>query len=153
KKSPFTAGDIAQLRAAADRLRFEVLYAPPHEESDAAWAADDHTAPAASFTRPAQDVIVDGASTGDYARLIRAPDRERFYAAYRFDVRPTTDDRPFFFHTTKLANQFDVAFGRSMLFGNGLSALMTLLAISTALVALFVVGPLAIVDRGRTGVR
>jgi predicted membrane-bound spermidine synthase len=35
-----------------------------------------------------------------------------------------------------------VAFGRSMLFGNGLSALMTLMAISAILVVLFVLGPL-----------
>src|SRR5439155_16041333 len=41
-----------------------------------------------------------------------------------------------------------VAFGKSMLFGNGLSALMTLLGISTALVALFVVGPLLVAERG-----
>jgi CBS domain-containing protein len=59
---------------------------------------------------------------------------------------PTTDDRPFFFHTTRLADQFDVAFGKSMLFGNGLSALLTLFGISAALVALFVIGPL---DRWR----
>src|SRR5207247_1719066 len=96
------------------------------------------------FTVPAKDVIVDGAATADYARLILAADREQFYAAYRSDVRPTTDDRPFFFHTTKLSNQFDVAFGRSMLFGNGLSALLTLLGISTGLVVLFVIGPLAL---------
>src|SRR5581483_10340214 len=41
-----------------------------------------------------------------------------------------------------------VAFGRSMLFGNGLSALMTLLAISATLVVLFVIGPLLVADRG-----
>jgi hypothetical protein len=35
-----------------------------------------------------------------------------------------------------------------MLFGNGLSALLTLLGISLALVALFVIGPLVIADRG-----
>jgi hypothetical protein len=34
-----------------------------------------------------------------------------------------------------------------MLFGNGLSALLTLMAISVTLVALFVVGPLVLVDR------
>ena len=62
------------------------------------------------------------------ARLIRAPDRHAFYGTYLQDIRPTTDDRPFFFHTTKLENQFQVAFGRSMLFGNGLSALLTLMA-------------------------
>ena len=91
---------------------------------------------------------VDGTPTGDYARLIMTPDRGQFYATYAADIRPTTDDRPFFFHTTKLKDQFGVAFGRSMLFGNGLSALLTLLGIAAALVVLFVVGPLLLADRG-----
>src|SRR6185436_18602687 len=90
----------------------------------------------------------DGLPTADYGRLVRAADREAFYASYPSDIRPTTDDRPFFFHTTKLENQFDVVFGRSMLFGNGLSALLTLLGISTGLVVLFVIGPLALAGRG-----
>ena len=39
---------------------------------------------------------------GDYARLIRAPDRQRVLRdATRRTSRPTTDDRPFFFHTTQ----------------------------------------------------
>ena len=71
-------------------------------------------------------------------------DRQRFYDDYLQDIRPTTDNRPFFFHTTKLEHQFQVAFGRSMLFGNGLSALLTLMGISGALVILFVVLPLAL---------
>jgi hypothetical protein len=87
---------------------------------------------------------IDGTSTADYARLIRSGDRQQFYASYREDIRPTTDDRPFFFHTTKLKNQFQVAFGRSMLFGNGLSALLTLMGISATLVVLFVLGPLVV---------
>jgi len=91
---------------------------------------------------------VDGMDTADYPRLILAPDRQKFYRDYRFDIRPTTDDRPFFFHTTKLADQFQVAFGRSMLFGNGLSALLTLMGISGAVVVLFVLGPLALVGVG-----
>ena len=86
----------------------------------------------------------DEQAAGDYARLIMAPDRQQFYAEYAQDVRPTTDDRPFFFHTTKLADQFQVAFGRSMLFGNGLSALLTLMGISGGLVLLFVVAPLVV---------
>ena len=127
KKSPFTAGEIAQLREVAGRMGFEVLYTP-----DGA---------------PVLDEAIDGTPTGDYARLIRTNDRHQFYDAYRQDIRPTTDDRPFFFHTTKLENQFSVAFGRTMLFGNGLSALLTLLGISAALVLLFVIGPLALAGR------
>lgn len=139
KKTPFTAGEIAQLRSVAAELEFEVLYAP-----DMAGAGAGVPATAPQFTVPAQDVLLEGAATSDYARLILTPTRERFYEEYPSDVRPTTDDRPFFFHTTKLEHQFDVAFGRTMLFGNGLSALMTLLGISAALVALFVIGPLAV---------
>src|SRR3989475_5883079 len=131
KRTPFTAAELATLHDVSAQLGFEVLYAPSEEESP-----------------PVREETVDGTSTGDYGRLIRASDPQQFYAGFRADIRPTTDDRPFFFHTTKLENQFAVAFGRSMLFGNGLSALLTLLGISGALVVLFVIGPLAIAGRG-----
>ena len=153
KKTPFTAGEIVQLHGVADRLGFDILYAPDAGGTATAQAggalermAESREVP--NVTRPARDVVVDGAATGDYARLVLAADREQFYAAYRSDIRPTTDDRPFFFHTTKLQHQLDVAFGKSMLFGNGLSALLTLLGISMVLVALFVIGPLALAGRG-----
>jgi spermidine synthase len=122
KRSPLTVEEIRQLRTAADQLGFEVLYAPGNSTPD----------------------------NNDYAKLIHARDRQLFYASYSKDVRPTTDDRPFFFHTTKLKDQFQVAFGRSMLFGNGLSALLTLMGISTVLVLLFVIGPLVLVGPAPT---
>jgi hypothetical protein len=115
KKTPFTSQEVAQLHATAADLGFTVLYAPGQTEAN-----------------------------NDYARLALAPNPEAFYAGYGLDVRPTTDDRPFFFHTTKIQDQFQTAFGRSMLFGNGLSALMTLMMISAMFVILFVVGPLAL---------
>ncbi len=113
KKTPFSAQDVAQLRATSAGLGFTVLYAPGQTDA-----------------------------TNDYAKLVLAKDRQAFYDAYHHDVEPTTDNRPFFFHTTKIKDQFHTAFGRSMLFGNGLSALMTLMAISATFVTLFVVGPL-----------
>jgi len=131
KRQPFTPAEIARLRDVAARLKFEVLYAP---------GGGVPTAPPEQW--------VDGTSTADYARLAQTTDRDAFYRGYPNDIRPTTDDRPFYFHTTKLQNQFDVAFGRAMLFGNGLSSLMTLLAISITVVVVFVIGPLAIADRG-----
>lgn len=126
KRTPFTGTEIDQLRAVCERLGFKVLYVP------------GMTAPPADGL----DANTEMDAGADYARLILTNDRDRFYAQYRQDVRPTTDDRPFFFHTTKLADQFGVAFGRSMLFGNGLSALLTLMGISGALVLLFVLVPL-----------
>ena len=146
KRTPFTPEESARLRAVASRFGFDLLYAPhapaatPTGDTGVGIAAGSADAP--QVTQPAHDVVVDGAATGDYARLVLAADRQQFYSAYRADIRPTTDDRPFFFHTTKLAHQVDVAFGRTMLFGNGLSALMTLLGISAGLVVLFVIGPL-----------
>jgi len=129
KRSPFVAAEIATIRDAATRLGFEILYAPGGGSA-------------------APEEWIDGTSTADYARLITTSNRQQFFDDHIHDIRPTTDDRPFFFHTTKLQNQFDVAFGKSMLFGNGLSALMTLLGISVTLVVVFVLGPLLIADRG-----
>ena len=129
KKSPFTSDEIARLHDIATRLGFRILYAPPLD---------------GVRNTPPPDEQVSGTATSDYARLIETPDRNAFFASYRDDIRPTTDDRPFFFHTTKLKDQFQVAFGRTMLFGNGLSALLTLMGISVAVVVLFVIGPLVI---------
>ena len=131
KKTPFTAAEVADLHAVATRMGFDVLYAPASGGAGVV----------------SEDSVV-GMPTADYGRLIRTADRDQFYAAYDHDIRPTTDDRPFFFHTTKLQDQLGVAFGRSMLFGNGLSALLTLLGLSAGLVVLFVVGPLAFAERG-----
>jgi hypothetical protein len=128
KKTPFTEAEVAKLRQVAHDLEFTILYAPGIEPDPIA-------------TEPAE-MARTGTSAGDYHRLILANDREKFLADYPLDIRPTTDDRPFFFHTTRLANQFQTAFGKTMLFGNGLSALLTLFGISAALVLIFVVGPL-----------
>jgi hypothetical protein len=130
KKSPFSRDDVARLQALASDLGFTILYAP------------GVTPVSAGGETP--EMRSSGTSAADYARLILASDRQRFLAAYPLDVSATTDDRPFFFHTTRLRDQFQTAFGRSMLFGNGLSALMTLFAISALLVLLFVVGPLVV---------
>jgi spermidine synthase len=124
KRTPFSPAEVERLRKTAADLEFTILYAPTLDFDE--------------------NEEIDGVRTGDYGRLIVSADRHQFYASYPQDIRPTTDDRPFFFHTTKLENQFDVAFGRSMLFGNGLSALLTLMGISTTLVALFVLVPLTL---------
>jgi hypothetical protein len=130
KKAPFTAGDVERLQRRSHELGFTILYAPG---LDAPVIADEPV-----------EMVRSGTSAGDYRRLILAEDRDAFIDGYPLDIRPTTDDRPFFFHTTRLANQVEVAFGRSMLFGNGLSALLTLFGISGALVLLFIVGPLVV---------
>ena len=130
KKSPFTAAEVSRLQQLAGDLGFTILYAPG--------------LPAAPVDDEAVEMQRSGTSANDYRRLILAADRQQFAADYPLDITATTDDRPFFFHTTRLRDQFQTAFGRSMLFGNGLSALLTLFGISALLVLLFVVGPLLV---------
>jgi hypothetical protein len=130
KKTPFTAHELRRLESLSREMGFSILYAPDTDPP--------------SYEEEPIEMTRSGTSVADYRRLILAPDREGFIEAYPLDIRPTTDDRPFFFHTTRLADQFEVAFGRSMLFGNGLSALLTLFGISATLVVLFIVVPLVI---------
>ncbi len=130
KKTPFTTHEVHRLQTLSREMGFSILYAPGVEPS--------------SDTSEPVEMMRSGTSVADYRKLILAADRDAFIDAYPLDIRPTTDDRPFFFHTTRLANQFQTAFGRSMLFGNGLSALLTLFGISAALVVLFIIGPLLI---------
>ena len=139
KSQPFTPDEVRHLDEVARALRFTILYAP------------GLPAPATLAPTGTGHWEAAAGTPNDYARLIAAPDRRAFYRAYATDVTPTTDDRPFFFHTTKLKDQLGVAFGRSMLFGNGLSALITLIGISFILVLLFVVGPLALGGRSLLG--
>jgi hypothetical protein len=141
KRTPFTGDELSTLRRIAGDQGFAVLYAP----DDRASARGRAFASADPHERLRQT------SLDDYTRLILSRDRHAFYESYPQDVRPTTDDRPFFFHTTRLEDQLQVAFGRSMLFGNGLSALLTLIGISGALVALFIVGPLALTGHRALG--
>jgi hypothetical protein len=137
KKTPFTAAEVQTLAAAAQQLGFAVLYLPGRPT-------------------PTYDDNRD-----DYARLLLAPDRQAFYRAYPLDVTPTTDDRPFFFHTTKLRNHafvrplagvlglhVDRPLNSGAWATGGLTALLVLLGISTALIVLFIVGPLALTAHG-----
>ena len=82
KKTPFTADEIEDADGdAAIDLGFAVLYMPG---------------------RPAQTF---GDNRDDYARLMHAAGSPGVLPrSTRSTSTPTTDDRPFFFHTTKLRN-------------------------------------------------
>jgi hypothetical protein len=132
KKSPFTDAQVRRLLGAADDLGVAALYAPG--------------APEPKVAEP-EDMVRLGTSIGDYRGLILAKDRARFLADYPFDIEATTDDRPFYFHDIRL---------RTLSFwpvhADGLSTLVTLLWISAALVALFIIGPLLVGgERPRSG--
>ncbi len=70
-RQPFSAADISRLQDAVAKARMEILYVP-----------------GTAIASPFRDLLL-------------APDVRRFYASYTFDVRPVSDDRPFFFYTVQ----------------------------------------------------
>jgi hypothetical protein len=74
-RQPFTATDIAVIEQAAATARMEVVYVPG-------------TTLGATRDTPFRD-------------LLTAADPGRFYDSYAFDVRPVSDNRPFFFYTVQ----------------------------------------------------
>jgi hypothetical protein len=117
KRQPFSAAETEMIRRASAELDFTVLWAPGLTAGDPA---------------------------NDYARLVTAQPAAAFYDAHPDDVRPTTDNRPFYFLTTKLGDQFRTAIGRDTITGSGVGSLLTLMAIAGVLVLAFVLGPLAV---------
>jgi hypothetical protein len=128
KRSPFTAADVERLQRVSGELGFTLLYAPG----------------APALSSDAREKPTPGPSAADYRNLITAPDPAAFIAGYPQDISATTDDRPFYFHTTRLRDQLDISYWRTGLFSHGLSALLMLFGISASLVLLFIVGPLAL---------
>jgi hypothetical protein len=137
KREPFRAEEIEKLAGESRALGFEIVYLP-----------------GVTTQAPPPGPV------GDFARLILAPDRHAFYRSYPLDVTPVGDDRPFFFHTTRLSSHRRVApilgaIGVDVpaapeLDGfatGGLSALLLLMLVSCALVVAFVVVPLAATTR------
>lgn len=119
KKTPFTPDEVTALIGQAERLDFEVLYAPG----------------------------VTGPQASPVAEFVLAADRGAFIDSYPVDISPATDNRPFFFSVVRLGDLGNDEFARSAIYGFGAEATRTLiftLIISVALAALLIVLPLAL---------
>jgi len=80
--------------------------------------------------------------------LLKAQPRQAFYDAYPFDVRPSTDDHPFFGHYFKWsqAEQVMAELGRTWqpFGGAGYFVILALLALATILASVIILLPLAV---------
>jgi hypothetical protein len=86
KKSPFEQEDIRRMKAFCRGRRFDLVYYPKMTRAE----ANRYN----RFPRPLYY---------DMLQKVLTPDkREAFYKTYLFDVRPLTDDRPFFYHNFRL---------------------------------------------------
>lgn len=141
RRAPFNPAEIAQVLDATQRLQYDMVLAPglPPERIN-------------QYARLPEPIYHQTLS-----ELLRANDRAAFYAAYDFDVRPPTDDRPFFFHFFKWRQTPDILnnLGRTWqpFGGSGYFVLVALLIFATLAAALFVVLPVALAGRFRLALR
>ena len=141
KAAPFTAAEIDQIVARAGALAYDMVL-PPDVPPEAV----------NRYARIETPVYHD-----TYARLLAAPDRDAFYDAYDFEVRPPTDDQPFFFHYFKWRQTPDILdnLGRTWqpFGGSGYFVLVALLAFAGAAAVVFVLVPVALRSRFRGALR
>ena len=83
-----------------------------------------------------------------YATLVQAilADSESVYQEYEFDIRPPTDDRPFFFHYFKWRQTPEILAGLGLVWqpfgGSGYFVLVALLILVAFAAAVLIIGPL-----------
>ncbi len=118
KKSAFTQTEIEGIQKAALDLDFDILYLPG----------------------------IDHEGDPDFVRALTTQPLEAFTDRYYYDVRPSTDDRPFFFQMIYFSRAFDVIF-REDIVGQTFNyyaplVVIVLLVLSSALVLVFYILPL-----------
>ncbi len=122
-RHPLSPSQVALLAGESDRLGFDVLYAP-------------------GLPRPRRD--------DRYIRLTTDLDPEPLYEESATDISPVTDDRPFFFQSSKIESPGDLlegGFGATP--AEGVDVLMRLLVVSVGLTACLVLLPLRLAKRHR----
>lgn len=122
KKTPFTSTEVAAVQHAVRTggKTMQLLAAPGIESSNA------------------------------FARLLNSARPAQFYASYRYDVSPVTDNRPFFFFNMKTRDL--LAAGRTQISVDlkvnlGLVLLLGVLLLSSLAVAAFLIVPVLLIRR------
>jgi hypothetical protein len=131
KNSAFTARELSSIREFAGERAFDLTYLPR--------------------IRPDQtnkyNILPESIYYQTYISLLETNPRARFYAAYDYDVRPPTDDHPFFGHYFKWsqAPQVVAEFGRAWqpFGGAGYFVVLALLLLAVVLASFFILLPVA----------
>ncbi len=141
RRGPFTADELATIRTFAAPHAFDLVYLP-----------DIHLDEVNRY-----NVMPEPDYTRACLALLAAADREAWYRAYPFDVRPPTDDRPFFGHFFKWRQAAEVLMlaGRTWqpFGGAGYFVLLALLVLAMVAAGGLILVPLAVARRGRLGRR
>jgi hypothetical protein len=140
KNGAFTAQELATVREFCAARQFDLVYLPDMQPEE----ANRHNVyPSAPYATA-------------FHELLDSPDRRAFYATSEYDVRPPSDDHPFFFHffTWRQVPAILSELGHTWkpFGGGGYLVLLALLAVAATSGALLVLLPAALgVGRGRGG--
>ncbi len=129
KNGEFTAGEIEAVKSFCRGRQFDLVYYPGIQEAEAN-RYNVHQEPL--YYRAFQALLFG--------------DRARFYADYSYDVSPTSDDRPFFFHFFKWSQTPEIlrTFGKiwQPFGGSGYFVLVALLILALLASAILILLPL-----------
>ena len=120
KRSPFSTAEVERLRAQVREKDFAVVYLPDQRDG-----------------------------SGPYHQLIASGGSARFFDEFPYDISPTSDNKPFFYYMLKPRNFLDLfTFPEKSPFEDrAILIRRNLLLVVSALVALFMVGPLLLLRR------
>ena len=129
KNGEFTAGEIEAVKSFCRQRQFDLVYYPGIQETE----ANRYNAYQEPLYYRAFQSLLFG-------------DRARFYADYSYDVSPTSDDRPFFFHFFKWSQTPEIlqTFGKiwQPFGGSGYFVLVALLILALLASAILILLPL-----------
>ena len=118
KPKPFTNEEIDTVLDVAARLDFQALYVPGR----------------------AGDIV--------FTEALRTRSMKKFIEESYYDMRPTTDDKPFFFQMVYFSKAFDLILGKQMVGQRfnyyAQAVLLSLILISSILIAAFYLAPLIV---------
>jgi hypothetical protein len=141
KQGAFASVELSTIREFARQRAFDLSYAPGIQPGET----------------NRYNVLKESRYYQTYLSLLDAQPRQAFYAAYDYDVRPPTDDHPFFGHYFKWAQapQVLVEFGRAWqpFGGAGYFVVLALLALATLLACLLILLPVGLWKLANRGVQ
>ncbi len=141
KNGVFSPDELAALRQFAASRAYDLSYAPDIQPEET----------------NRYNILPSSTYYQTYMSLLESEPRQAFYDAYEYDVRPPTDDHPFYGHYFKWAQtpQILAAFGRAWLpfGGGGYLVILALLLLAVLLASLLILLPVLVWKRARRTAR
>ena len=139
KNSPFSPADLTTIREFTTARAYDLTYVPGIQEQET----------------NQYNILPDSIYYHTYLSLLETLPRQSFYDSYAYDVRPPTDDHPFFGHFFKWSQTPQVlsSFGKAWLpfGGGGYFVILALLLLAILLAGVLILLPVGVWRLGRRG--